>query len=162
MHQPSIVLHPLLKADEEFPEPIVPCAGAFDDPATCGMPSTSREAFAAMADVRGVMALPDRRLDLREVVPFVQAQVMRVLSRWLRSPYGEAVQRGRRRFHVMTVGAGHHDGQRGAALIGQRVALRTELAAIRRIGASLRPPKGALTMTLSSDCQRHWIPRSSS
>jgi hypothetical protein len=26
----------------------------------------------------------------------------------------------------------------------------------------VRPPNGALTMTLSRDCQRHWIPRSSS
>lgn len=75
---------------------------------------------------------------------------------------GEAVQRGRRRFHVMGVGAGHRDGQRGAALVGQRVALRAKLAAIRRIGACLGPPNGALTMTLSSDCQRHWIPRNSS
>src|SRR5579863_8300462 len=126
------------------------------------MPPTPRAAFTAMAEVNGVMSLPDGRLDLRVVVPFVEAQVLRAFSRRPGPPDDEAVQRGRRRLHVMAVGAGHDDGERGAALIGQRVALRAELAAIRRIGACLRPPKGALTMALSSDCQRHWILRSSS
>ncbi len=104
------------------------------------MPPAPRDAFAAVTDVSGVMPLPGCRLDLREVVPFVEAQVLRVLRRRPGSPDGEAVQRGHRRLHVMTVGAGHHDSQRGAALIGERVALRAELAAIRRIGACLRSP----------------------
>jgi hypothetical protein len=162
MHQPLIVLHPLLKADEEFAKPVVPCAGALDDPATRWMPPPAGHAFPAMAEVGGVVPFPDRGLNLWEVVPLVEAQVLRILRRRSRPPDGEAVQRGRRRLHVVGIGAGDDDGQRGAALVGQRVPLRAELAAIRRIGACLRPPKGALTMALSSDCQRHWIPRSSS
>ncbi len=162
MHQPPIVLHPFLKADEEFPEPIVPRAGAFDDPAARWIPPVPRDAFAAMAKVAGVMPIPDCCRDLRVVVPFIEAQVLRALRCRPGPPDSETVQRGRCRFHVMAVGAGHHDGQRGAALIGQRVALRAELAAVRRIGACCNPPNGALTMTLSSDCQRHWMSRSSS
>ena len=96
------------------------------------------------------MPLPDCRFDLREVVPFIEAQVLGVLERRPGSPDGEAVQRDRRRFHVVLVGAGHHDGQRDAALIGQRVPLRPELAAIRRIGACLRLSTGAFTIKLSS------------
>jgi hypothetical protein len=86
------------------------------------------------------MAFPDRRLDLRVVVPFVEASVLRTFRRRPGPPDDEAVQRGRCRLHVMTVGAGHHDGQWDAALIGQRVALRAEFATVRRIGACLRPP----------------------
>ena len=119
------------------------------------MPPVPRKAFAAMAQVSHVMSPPDRRLDLREIVPFVEAQMLRALRRGPGSPDGAAIQGGRRGLHVMGVGAGHCDGERGAALISQREALRAELAAIRRIGACLRPPNGALTMTLSSDCQRH-------
>ncbi len=126
------------------------------------MPPTPRGAFSTMANVGRIMPLPDCCLDLREIVPFVQAQVLRVLSRRPWSPHGEAVQRDRRRFHVMTVGAGHHESQRGAALIGQRVALRAKLAAIRRIRACRGPPSGALTMTVSSACHRHWMLRRSS
>jgi hypothetical protein len=55
MHQPPIVLHPLLEADEEFPEPIVPSPCTFDDPATCWMSLTSRDALTAMAEVGGVV-----------------------------------------------------------------------------------------------------------
>ena len=162
MHQPPIVLHPLLEADEKLSKSIVPCAGAFDDPAARGMPPTLRATFAAMAEVGRIMALPNGRLDLRIVIAFVQTQVLRIFERRSRAPDGKAVQRGRRRFHVMGIRGGHDNRQRGAALVGQCVPLRAELAAIRRIGACLRPPKGALTMALSSDCQRHWMPRSSS
>ncbi len=126
------------------------------------MTPAPQRTFAAMAEVECIMPLPNSRLDLRIVVPLVQTQLLGILKRRSGAPDGEAVQRGRRRPHVMGISTGHHDGQRGAALIGQRVALRAELAAIRRIGACMRPPNGALTMALSNDCQRHWMPRSSS
>jgi hypothetical protein len=87
------------------------------------------------------MPLPDCRLDLREVIPFVETQVLRAIERRSGASDGEGVQRGRRRFHVMRVGAGHRAGQRGAALVGQRVAFRAEFAAIRRIGACVGPPR---------------------
>ena len=73
MHQAPIVFHPLLEADEQFSEPIVPRAGALDDPATGWMPSPARDTFTAMTEVDGVMPLADRGLDLREIVPLVQA-----------------------------------------------------------------------------------------
>jgi len=124
----------------------MPCACAFDDPATRWIPPTLRATFAAMAEVGRVMPLPNRHLDLRVVVPFVEAQMLRAFRRRPGPPDDEAIQRGRSHFHVMGIGGGHHHGQRGAALVGQRVPFRAELAAICRIGACLRPPKGALTM----------------
>ena len=93
MHQSTIVLHPLLKADKEFPEPIVPCAGALDDPATRWMPPVARGAFAAVAAMGSVMPLLDCRLDLRGVVPLVEAQVLRIPRRRLGAPDGETIQR---------------------------------------------------------------------
>ncbi len=67
-----------------------------------------------------------------------------------------------RDLHVMAIRGCHDHGQRRAALIGQGVALCAAFPSIRRIRACRRPPNGALTITLSSDCQRHWIPRISS
>ena len=101
MYQPAIILHPLLKTNEKFSEPIVPRAGAFDDPTARRMLPTSRDALTAMADMRGVTPLSDCRLDLREIVPLVEAQVLRMLRRRPRAPDGEAVQRGRRRLHII-------------------------------------------------------------
>ena len=77
-------------------------------------------------------------------------------------PYGQAVQRSRRGLHVVAVGPSDLYGQRRTALIGQGMALGPEFAPIRRIGACLRPPNGALTMTLSSDCHSQPIPRARS
>jgi hypothetical protein len=55
------------------------------------MPSTLRATLAAMAEVGCVVALPNRRLDLRIVVPLVQTQVLRILKRRSGVPDGEAV-----------------------------------------------------------------------
>ncbi len=159
MYQAEVVFHRFLEAGEEFPEPIVPRASTFHDPAACRM-ATPRDAFAATADVGDVAPVPDRGLDLGEVIPFVQTQVLWPLRRGAGALHDESVQRRRRR-HVVAVGTGHQNRQRDSPLIGQGVTFRAQLAAVRRIGACLRPPKGALTITLSGDCQRHWMPRRS-
>lgn len=159
MYQSTVVLHQLLEADEKFSKPIVPSTSALNDPTARRVSPAARWTFATMAEVGRVMSASGCRLDHREIVPLIEAEVLRFLERRTRAPYDNAVQCGRRRFHIVGVGAGHHDGQRDAALVGQRVALRAELAAVRRVGACLCPPNGALTTTLSSDCHRHWIPR---
>src|SRR5579875_548138 len=141
MYQAEVVFHRFLEAGEEFPEPIVPRASTFHDPAACRM-ATPRDAFAATADVGDV------------------AQVLWPLRRGAGALHDESVQRRRRR-HVVAVGTGHQNRQRDSPLIGQGVTFRAQLAAVRRIGACVRPPKGALTITLSRDCQRHWMPRRS-
>jgi hypothetical protein len=125
----------LLEADEEFPEPIVARASALNDPSARRMPPMLRRAFTAMPEVDDVMALADRDLDLWEVVPLIEAQVLRILDRRAGTPDDAAIQRGPRRFHVMGIGGSHHHWQRDTALVDQRVPLRAELAAVRRIRA---------------------------
>jgi hypothetical protein len=118
MHQAPIVLHPLLEADEEFSKPVVPRTGALNDPAPRWMSPTPWGTFATMAEMGSVMPLPDRRLDHWEVVPFVETQMLGGLARRTGTPNGEAVQRGRRRFHIVGIRGSHDDGQRCAALVG--------------------------------------------
>jgi len=93
MHQPEVVLDALLKAGEEFAEPVVPGAGALHYPAPGWMAPIPRDAFATMPDVREIAAVPDRGLDLRVIVPFVETQVL--VSTHLRSyrgPYRQLIE----------------------------------------------------------------------
>jgi hypothetical protein len=161
MHQSAIVLHPFLKADEEFPEPIVPCACAFDDPATRWISPGSRGAFAAVADgeCNAASGLPPRSPGSHTLCRDTSAAGDRASvggvgrrgcpawssplschACWRRSPRRPA---GRR------VG-------RSACGVSCRVCRDPSDWGL------CGPPKGALTMTLSRDCQRHWILRNSS
>ena len=162
MQESEIVLDAFLEANKELSEPIVPGSGTLDDPAASRVASGPRQILTSVPHMRRVATRLHRRCNLGEIVPFVHAQMLRCIRGGTWPTNGYAIQGRRRGFHVVTVGRGHYDGQRDAALVGQRVPLRAALAAVRRIGACFSPPNGALTMTLSSDCQRQPMPRSSS
>ena len=162
MHEPEIVLNAFFETDEELPESVMPGPGTLDHPAASWMAPGPREVLATVPDMGSIAARLHGHGNLGEVIPFVQAQMLGGVRGGAWPVYGHAIQRLRRRFHVVTVGGGHHDGQRDAPLIGQGMPFRAALPPIRRIGACFRPPNGAFTITLSSDCQRHPMPRSSS
>jgi len=140
----------------------VPGAGPFDDPAARRTASGRRHDFSAVAHVGNIPSGMDRDLDLAGIIPLVQAQVLRLVRRGPRPTDDDPVQGLRSDLHVMTIRGRHHHGQRGPALIGQRVAFGAAFAPIRRIRACRRPPNGALTIALSNDCHFHWMPRTSS
>ncbi len=91
MHQPAIILDALLEPDEQFAEAVVPGTGALHDPAPRRMPPVPGHNLSAMPDVGGVATRRDGGLDLRKVIPLVEAQVLKALDRGPRSPDREAV-----------------------------------------------------------------------
>lgn len=162
MHQPEIVFDTLLEADEQFAKAVMPRPGALDHPAPGWMALPLGNRLPAPPDVGRIPPRQGGCLNLGVVISFVQTQMLGCGRTGTRPLHDYRIQRLAGRPHVVAVGRSNDYRQRGTALVGQRVALGTEFAAIRGIGAGLRPPKGALTMTLSSACHRHWMPWRSS
>ncbi len=79
MHQAEIVFDVLLVADEQFAKSIVPGAGPFDDPAASRMASMRRHDFTTVSNVGNVLPSTNRGLDLAEIIPLVQTQVLRLV-----------------------------------------------------------------------------------
>ena len=123
---------------------------------------TRRNRFSPMAYVRYVAAFDDRSFYFREVVSFVEAEVLWVPRRRLRSTGDYAAQGSCCRFHIMQVGFRDHNGKRGASLVCEEMSLRAKLGPIRRIRTRGFPPKGAFTVRLSIDCHSHSMPLISS
>ena len=71
-------------------------------------------------------------------------------------------ERGEDRLRVVAIGARDGDRQGRTPLIGQEVPFRAGFASIRGVRTRLRPPKGAFTLMLSSDWNRHRRSRNSS
>lgn len=158
MHQTEIVFTALLKAYEQLAKAIVPRRGTFDHPAAGWMTLVPRYFLPAPPDMRRIASHTDRRVDRGEVIAFIQTQMLRMRGSRARPRHDHPIQRLGRRAHIVAVRRRHNHRQRGAALIRQRVAFGAEFAAIRRIGAGLGPPNGALTMALSRACQRQPMP----
>ncbi len=76
MHQPQIVVHPLLETNEQFAEAIVPRPRALNDPPASKMSFVAGDSLTSTPDVRDVVPLPHRGRDHGEVISFVQAEVV--------------------------------------------------------------------------------------
>ena len=111
-----------------------------------------------MAYVRYVAAFDDRSFYLWKIVSFIEAEVLWVPWRRLRSMGDYAAQGSGCRFHIVEVGFRDHNGKRGASLVCEEMSLRAKLGPIRRIRTRGFPPKGAFTVRLSSDCHSQPIP----
>ncbi len=121
-----------------------------------------RNRFSPMAYVRYIAAFDDRSLYLLEIVSFVEAEVLGVPRRRLRSTGDYAAQGSCCRFHIVHVGFRDQNGKRSASLVCEEMPLRAKLRPIRRIRTRGFPPKGAFTVRLSSDCHSQLMPLSSS
>ena len=96
------------------------------------------------------------------VVAFIQAQVLRILFRWM-GPLDDDRRDGLlQQLGVMDVCAGHHHPQRAAVGLDDHTALGAIFPAIRGVGADLVPPKRALPIAPSALCHRQSTPPSSS
>jgi len=63
---------------------------------------------------------------------------------------GNGVHQGKQLSHIVAIRAGNRCGQRNAVRIGEDVMLRPVFPAVRRVRASLVPPKTARTLELST------------
>ena len=131
----------LLVADGQAAEAVEPRVGTLDDPAVTAEPLAALDAASRDAghDPPGPALLPPGL----GVVGFVSVQLAGSATR---SPAPSAAQ-GRdgveRRGHqraVVPIGARQEDAERCAAGVGDHVALRARLAAIRRVRAGVRAP----------------------
>lgn len=137
----------------------MPGVRSLDDPAPRFASNASNERrLSAAADMGRDAACSDGGLDIRVVVAFVEAQVLR--APWTaRAAQHHRVKRLSHEPLVMHICAGDLARQRNAATVGKDVALDAALGAIRWIRTGQVPPLGALTIALSSDPHFHWIPR---
>jgi len=103
-------------------------------------------------DVRHIPKHLRRRLSAGRVVPLVQAQVLLVTVRIGRLDH-HGFQRVLKQHRIVDVGGRNHRGDRIALLLGQHAALAAILGPIRGIWADLIPPKRALPIDVSLDCQ---------
>ncbi len=95
-----------------------------------------------------------------EVIPFVSVQFGRPLARLtIQSRYGRnGIERGLECHRIVSVGSRDRDSQRDAACVYGDVSFRSELAAVRRVGAGFLPPRGLETLAPSrlARCQSIW------
>jgi hypothetical protein len=99
--------------------------------------------FSPVSDVGYVAAFGDRSLYLRVVVAFVEAEVLWSPTRRLRPTSDYAAQGSGCCLHIVQVGFGDQNGERGASLVCEEMPLRAKLGPIRRIRTRGFPPPKA-------------------
>lgn len=99
-------------------------------------------------------ASPDGRVRIGVVVPFVETEVSRP-PRSARGADHDLIEDRADQPLVVHVRAGNTRGHGHAAAIGEDVPLYAGFRAVRRIGAGMVPPVGALTIALSNAVQVH-------
>jgi hypothetical protein len=142
-------------ADQERPEPIVPTIRSLDHPAPrLAVDPTDEGRFATTADVRHDAPLAHRPVHVGVVIAFVQAEMTG--ATWsARTVEYDRIEHGRGQPLVVPVGRCDQRRERDPAPVREEVALRAPLPPVGRIRPRMRPPFGALTVTLSSAAQRH-------
>jgi hypothetical protein len=147
MQQREIVFHLLLPPDEQPPKAVHPGMRALHHPAARPVAwdvALGLHFFAAAPNVRGVAPRVDGFAHRLVVVPFVQAQVLRLRRRGLGAFDHDRLQGGVDQFHIMAIGAVHGDAEGQAMAVGQQAPFGPELAAIGRVLADLFPPQVGL------------------
>src|SRR5918999_982384 len=146
MQQREIVFHLLLPPDEQPPTAVHPGMRALHRPAPRPVAQDLARGlhfFAAVPHVSRVAPGLEGLAHGLIVVPFVQAQVLRLRRRGLGAFDHDRLQGGLDQFHVMAIGTGHGDAEGQAMAVRQQAPLGPELAASGRILADLFPPQAA-------------------
>jgi len=155
-----------LIADSQSTEEIVPAVGTLNDPATS---FESRVALAFLfflssrLDVFDVPATRCRATQLRVVVTFVAAKMLKrfLLGRW--TGHHDRIQGGSEQFHIVPVGTRERDRQGDTVGVRKDVPLGAQFSAIGGVFSGLVPPlTGAGMIAESSDWYRQSMPLRSS
>lgn len=162
MQQREIVVRFALPSDEQGTETVVPGIGTFDDPASRFPADTSDERrLTAAANVRDDPTDANFNLSVQVVVALVQTQVLGA-SWTTRCSNDDRVEHIGDEPFVVHVRCRDAHRYRHASPVGQDVSLHPAFRTVRRVGTSVVPPFGALTVALSSEVHAHWMPRRSS
>ncbi len=137
------------EANSKLAESGEPGMRTLDDPT---MPAQPFAAFdTAACDTSLDAALSQITSATPEVIPFVSVQFARALAwRTVQPGYRRnGIERGLECHRIVAVGSRDRDGQRNAACIYDDVSLRSELAAVGRVGAGFLAPRGLETLAPS-------------
>src|SRR6266508_817227 len=98
----------------------------------------------------------------RVIVPFVRTQILFLFLRRLGPFDHDGIQRLRQQFHVVPVGASHHERDRYPFPLCQETPLRPSLPTVGRVRSGGAPPSGAFVMAPSILSHFHSKPCKSS
>ena len=137
-------------ANSQAAELVQPTQGAFHDPAGFAQPATMRRARACQ--LVGDSARLQPAMVRGTAVGAIPLHSIRALARATDfAPHGRNGRHERLQLAaVMHVGCGQLDAQRQALGIGAKMMFAARFAAIRRVGARLKPPKTARTLLEST------------
>lgn len=119
---------------------------SLDDPSSTAVPGDLLLAvcfFAACLDVGGVSPVADYLPNIRVVVAFIHANVLRLLGSGLGTFDCQGFQRRLDEPFIMRVGAGDRHTQRDSGAIGKHASLGSSFGPIRWIWPSIFPPQVA-------------------
>src|SRR5580658_6759068 len=146
MQQSQIVRDFLFPADQQTSCAIEPRMSAFDFPATSFSAAVLglRKLVGLARHVRHIAAFANLAVDRPAGVAFVEAEVVRLLSRWLGTLNRDSVQRLAQQFLVRHIGAFDGNGQRHTTAVDERRTFHAQLATIRRVFPGFFPRPAAL------------------
>lgn len=147
-----------LPTDEERAEAVVPAVGAFDDPTARFAAEPADEGrFTAPTDVALDAQDSESRIDLRIVVPFVHAAVLRAEATSRRDRSDRL--KGRQSVpQVGHIGTADRKANRDTSAVRENVPFSADFRAVRGIRPRKIPPFGAFTRMASSEVQAQTIP----
>src|SRR6195952_1216366 len=119
--------------------------GSFHDPAACRLAglALTRDLRAAGAQMQGEPEGLGEVAGLLIVMALIQAEMLGTLVAGLGPGDGDRLQRLAHHGVVVAVGAGHDDGERRAARVGEQAALGPALGPVRWGGTGFFPHRGA-------------------
>jgi hypothetical protein len=127
----------------------MPAVRAFDDPAPRPPTHpTDERRFAFLANVRGDAAIPDNRVAVSDCIALIETTMPRT-THAAASLEHHGIERRREGPLVVQIRAAENNADRYATSIGQDVALRPALRAVRWVWPCEIPPFGAFTMAES-------------
>ncbi len=137
------------EANSKLAESGEPGMRTLDDPTMPAQPFAAFDTAACNTSLDA--ALSQITSTTPEVIPFVSVQFARALAwRTVQPGYRRnGIERGLECHRIVAVGSRDRDGQRNAACIYDDVSLRSELAAVGRVGAGFLAPRGLETLAPS-------------
>ena len=142
MQHSRVVLRFLLPANQDATVSIHPTVCPFSHPAASLEPRGSPDQLRLLAARANMCREPEFLREVTHfviVIPFVQAQVLRLVPRRPGSSYGNAFDRLPRKLEVVDVRARHGQSHRNTVCLGEQTSLGAGFASIRRVRTGFFP-----------------------
>ena len=169
MQHSRVVLRFLFPTNENATVSIHPTVSPFSHPAASLEPRATPDQLRPLTARANMRRTPEFHRQITHfviVIPFVQAQVLRLVPRRPGSLHGDAFDRLPRKLEVVDVRACHGQSHRNTVRFGEQASLGAGLGSIRRIGAGFFPrpevpwssPRPCSARTSSTPSVRRTLP----